>query len=506
MCRRRGAKYRRDRTPVQRERRLEVSEHNRVLIVDDTPEGRTGLVAALGGPGHVIATSDAFQALAKLTELRPAVVVAKSVLPGMSGATLMQRIHDVDPHCPVFLICDECNVENAVAAIRQGAAEYLCRPLDHPHLRHLIDRALEHRRVSADLDAATLELPGTARGLRLLVGTSPAMERVRALVSQLAPSRATVLLTGESGTGKERVAEAIHDSSPRAGQPFVRLHCAALAESLLESELFGHERGAFTGATGRREGRFKQADGGTLFLDEIGEISPAIQVKLLRFLQEREFERVGDNKTLRVDVRVIAATNRDLHDDVRSGRFRDDLLYRLDVLRIHVPPLRERVQDIPLLAAYFLQKATATEGRPLRRFSDEALAAMCAHPWPGNVRELENAVERAVVMARGDTIGLTDLPPLLVPPAADGPPLVPGASLAEVERFTILRTLEHTGGNKAEAARILGVTQRTIRNKLHLYAQAGHRIPVDTSERSGKADLGEDTWTEPEPEPERLRA
>jgi DNA-binding NtrC family response regulator len=296
------------------------------------------------------------------------------------------------------------------------------------------------------------------------------MERVRKIILQVAPSRACVLVSGESGTGKERVATAIHEHSTRAKQPFVKLHCAALAESLLESELFGHERGAFTGAISKREGRFQQADGGTLFLDEIGEISPSVQVKLLRFLQEHEFERVGGNKTIRVDVRVVAATNRDLLAEVKRGRFREDLFYRLNVVQIVVPPLRARRSDIPLLADRFLRTAARANSRGVRGFTDEALECLVRYPWPGNVRELENAIERAVVMCTGDCIGVEDLPPLLAPPSSDEMPPVPGASLAEMERFLILRTLEHTGGCKAQAARLLGITQRTIQNKLHQYA------------------------------------
>jgi transcriptional regulator with GAF, ATPase, and Fis domain len=277
--------------------------------------------------------------------------------------------------------------------------------------------------------------------IKNIIGTSQPMQRVFDTVLQVAPSRATVLLTGESGTGKELIAAAIHEHSPRAKGPFVKLHCAALAETLLESELFGHERGSFTGAIGRRDGRFQQAHNGTLFLDEIGEVSPAIQVKLLRFLQEHEFERVGGNQTVKVDVRVVAATNRDLLQRVKDGHFREDLYYRLNVVSIEMPSLRARPSDIPLLAAHFLERHTESNGKCIRSFSDDALAQLVRYPWLGNVRELENAIERAVVVCRGEQIRAEDLTPAIAATTgnANGAPSIPGASIAEVERYAILK-------------------------------------------------------------------
>jgi DNA-binding NtrC family response regulator len=291
------------------------------------------------------------------------------------------------------------------------------------------------------------------------------------LVAQVGPSKASVLIMGESGTGKELIAEAIHLASPRAKMPFVRLHCAALAESLLESELFGHERGAFTGAVARREGRFKQADGGTLFLDEIGEIPMGTQVKLLRFLQERTFERVGGNETLKVDVRVIAATNRDLQAEIKRDHFREDLFYRLNVVTVELPPLRERKADIVPLATFFLQRYAAENGRKIDGFADEALARITAYAWPGNVRELENVIERAVVLHDSGPIEVRHLPPSLVPQAErEGAPVVPGATIADLERYAILKTLEACGGSTSKAAMILGVSTRKIQYKLHEYS------------------------------------
>jgi DNA-binding NtrC family response regulator len=289
------------------------------------------------------------------------------------------------------------------------------------------------------------------------------------------PSKASVLVTGESGTGKELIAEAIHLASPRAKSPFVRLHCAALSESLLESELFGHERGAFTGAVARREGRFRQADGGTLFLDEIGEISAAVQVKLLRFLQERTFERVGGNETLRVDVRVIAATNRDLQAEIKRGAFREDLFYRLNVVTVELPPLRERRGDVPALASFFLRRYASENGKTLEMFADDALKTLVDYSWPGNVRELENVIERAVVLCDGPRIERKHLPPSVVP--ADergGPPPIPGSTIADLERYAILKTLEACAGSTSKAATVLGVSPRKIQYKLHEYGQGDH--------------------------------
>jgi DNA-binding NtrC family response regulator len=304
-----------------------------------------------------------------------------------------------------------------------------------------------------------------------MVGSSPAMQKVHEAIMQVAPTRATVLITGESGTGKELAAAAIHDHSPRVGKPFVKLHCAALAETLLESELFGHERGAFTGAVARRDGRFQQADGGTLFLDEIGEISPATQIKLLRFLQEHAFERVGGNQTIHVDVRIVVATNKNLLDQVKEGKFREDLYYRLNVVAIEMPPLRARPGDIPLLAAHFLRKYARENDKPIEDFSDEALDALMRCEWPGNVRELENAIERAIVVCRGDRIRPQDLSSVIATTLHtehDAPP-IPGSTLAALERHAILKTLEQTGGSTSRAAEILGISTRKIQYKLHEY-------------------------------------
>jgi DNA-binding NtrC family response regulator len=384
----------------------------------------------------------------------------------------MEKVRERDPECVVVVMTAHGAIESAVQAMRQGAADYLTKPLNLEELELVIKRELERKRLRAEAGQLRARLSQRDR-VSNIVGSSPAMQEVFDTVLQVAPSRASVLLTGESGTGKERVAAAIHEHSPRAGGPFVKLHCAALAETLLESELFGHEKGSFTGAQARREGRFEQANRGTLFLDEIGEISPSIQVKLLRFLQEHEFERVGGNQTVKVDVRVVAATNRNLLERVKQGLFREDLYYRLNVVSIEMPPLRARASDIPMLASYFLTKYAQENGKKLSGFADEALERLAAYNWPGNVRELENAIERAVVVARGTQIRAEDLAPSIAPAgaAARGMPPIPGASMPELERYAILRTLEHTGGSTSRAAEILKISTRKIQYKLREYQE-----------------------------------
>jgi two-component system response regulator HydG len=313
------------------------------------------------------------------------------------------------------------------------------------------------------------------------------MQQIFRTVEQVAGARASVLITGESGTGKELIAAAIHQRSPRARGPFVKLHCAALAETLLESELFGHERGSLTGAVGHREGCLARADGGTLFLEEIGEISPALQVKLLRFLQEHEFERVGGNQTVRVDVRVIAATHRNLQAQMASGRFRRDLFYRLNVISLEMPALRERAGDIPLLAMHFLRKYAAENGKTIVDFTDQALARLTACPWPGNVRELENVVERAVLMSTAERIDIAGLPPQLAPAPPPAAIQIPGSTLEEVERYAITKALEATAGSTSKAAEILRISVRKIQYKLQEYASAprsGAGAPAAAAEQS----------------------
>jgi DNA-binding NtrC family response regulator len=448
-----------------------MGAQGRVLVVDDEVNARTALGELLREEGYTVEiAADGFKALGKLEDFAPDVVVTDLKMPGLTGVELMEKVRERDPECVVVVMTAHGGIESAVQAMRMGAADYLTKPLNLEELVLVLKRELERKRLRAEAGHLRERLNARDR-ISNIVGTSPAMQEVFDTVLQVAPSRATVLLTGESGTGKERVAAAIHEHSPRAGGPFVKLHCAALAESLLESELFGHEKGSFTGAQARREGRFEQAHRGTLFLDEIGEISPSIQVKLLRFLQEHEFERVGGNQTVKVDVRVIAATNRNLLERVKQGLFREDLYYRLNVVSIEMPPLRARPSDVPLLASYFLTKYAEENGKTINGLTDAALERLAAYNWPGNVRELENAIERAVVVARGDQIRPEDLAPSIVPAgaAAKGVPPIPGASMPELERYAILRTLEHTGGSTSRAAEILKISTRKIQYKLREY-------------------------------------
>jgi len=451
-----------------------MPKSGRILVVDDEANARSALAELLREEGYTVETAaDGFKALPKLDEFSPDVIVTDLKMPGLDGLGLMRKALEQEPERAVIMMTAFGAVDTAVAAMRAGAADYLTKPINFDELLLVVERAIERRRLKLEAGQLRQRLSDRHR-LPNIIGSSPAMQTVFETVLQVAPSRASVLITGESGTGKELVAAALHEHSPRAGGPFVKLHCAALSETLLESELFGHERGAFTGAVTRREGRFQQADRGTLFLDEIGEISPSIQVKLLRFLQEHEFERVGGNQTTKVDVRIIAATNRNLRERVRQGLFREDLYYRLNVVAIEMPPLRQRPSDIGLLAHHFLARYAKENSKNITGFTDAAMDKLLRYSWPGNVRELENAIERAVIICRGDTLRPEDL----AVAAAEGNgaakmpagfPPVPGSSLTAIERFAILRTLEHVGGSTSRAAEILGISPRKIQYKLQAY-------------------------------------
>ncbi len=459
-----------------------MTDAGRILIVDDEPNARAVLSELLHDAGYSVETAaDGFKALPKLKEFSPDVVLTDLRMPGLDGMGLLEQIRLRSLDCAVIVMTAFAAVDSAVAAMRAGAVNYITKPLNFEELLGLVGRVVERRRLSQEASQLHDRL-SEKRIVPNIIGTSPQIQAVFDTILQVAPSRASVLITGESGTGKELVAAAIHENSPRAGGPFVKLHCAALAETILESELFGHERGSFTGAISRRDGRFQQADRGTLFLDEIGEISPSLQVKLLRFLQEHEFERVGGSQTIKVDVRVIAATNRNLRERVKQGLFRDDLYYRLNVLTIEIPPLRHRPLDIGLLAQFFLERYAKENRKPIDKFAPEALQRLRQYPWPGNVRELENIIERAVVVSRGDTISVDNL---ALPESGEGVstdgasatarpgncPKVPGATLAELEAYAILETLQHTGGSTSRAAEILDISPRKIQYKLREYLQ-----------------------------------
>jgi DNA-binding NtrC family response regulator len=456
-----------------------------ILVVDDEANARTALADLLRDEGYRAETAaDGFKALGKLEETAPDLVLTDLKMPGMGGLELLEKVRALDEDAVVVVMTAFGAVDSAVEAMKKGAADYLTKPLNMTELLLVLERELERRRLRREAGHLRARL-AERYSFENIIGDAPPMQAVFKMVAQVAASRASVLLSGESGTGKELIAAAIHQRSPRAKGPFVKLHCAALAETLLESELFGHERGSFTGAAGRREGRFHQANGGTLFLDEVGEISPSVQVKLLRFLQEHEFERVGGNETVRVDVRVIAATNRDLKAEVTRGRFREDLYYRLNVINLEMPSLRERASDIPVLATHFLRKYARENDKTLDGFSDDALARLRAYGWPGNVRELENVVERAVVLCTGTKIGSSELPSQLAPARAPGGISIPGSTLDEIEHYAIVKTLEETGGSTTKAAELLGISVRKIQYKLHEY-QSAPKSGVDAVDDTSK--------------------
>ena len=450
----------------------------RILVVDDEPGARSGLEKLLRHAGYVVDTAEHGRAaLAIVAERPPEVVVTDLRMPVMDGMALLRALHELDGELPVIVATAYGDVASAVEAMREGAIDYLTKPIDFDAMLITIERARERRALRSDAENLRRQLrERDAEGLRGLIGASPAMQQVYRFARQVAPSRATVLITGESGTGKGELARAIHGLGTRASEAFVALHCAAVPETLLESELFGHEKGAFTGADKRRTGRFEQAHGGTLFLDEIGELSQLVQTKLLRVLQERTLERVGGNETIQVDVRVMAATNRDLATEVREGRFREDLYYRLNVVHLDMPPLRVRGNDILVLANAFLHRFVEDNKKPVESFTAEARMKLLSHRWPGNVRELENAIERAVVMCEGRCVEEGDLPFEIAQPIR-GAVRVPGATMAEIERWAIVATLEAVGGSTAKAAELLDISIRTIQYRLHEYDAAGKPKP-----------------------------
>ncbi|MFO0667786.1 MAG: sigma-54 dependent transcriptional regulator [Polyangiaceae bacterium] len=460
-----------------------MAHRGRILIVDDEANARAALSEILREEGYATDTAaDGFKALKKLEDFGPDVVLTDLKMPGLDGLELMEKVRAYVPSVVFVVMTAFGTISSAVQAVKRGAENYLTKPLDTEALTAVLERAMEKARLLQETRALRDRLR-ERNAFKHVVAGDPKTTAVFELVSQVGPSKASVLITGESGTGKELIAEAICTASTRADKPFVRLHCAALSESLLESELFGHERGAFTGAIARREGRFKQADGGTLFLDEIGEIPPGTQVKLLRFLQERTFERVGGNETLKVDVRILAATHRDLKAEIAKGTFREDLYYRLNVITVDIPPLRERPLDIVPLATFFLSRYAAENGKVVEAFSDAALRLLTSHRWPGNVRELENAIERAVVLCDSPLIEPRHLPASVKEERErEGMPQVPGSTIDELERYAILKTLEACGGSTSKAAIVLGVSTRKIQYKLHEYSQGEPGQNVPTSE------------------------
>jgi DNA-binding NtrC family response regulator len=456
-----------------------------ILVVDDKDMMRDSLSLALARAGHkAVTTGDPSEAAALVRQHRPACVITDLKMPKMDGIELLQKLRAEQPDLPVVLMTAFATISTAVQAIRMGAFDYVQKPFESDEILVVVDRAIEHQKLVAE--NAAYRANAEAVPPKVLVGDSRLMRDVHERIKQVCASNfATVLISGESGTGKENVAQVIHAHSSRAPRPMVSLNCAALPANLLESELFGHEKGAFTGADKLRKGRFELADGSTLLLDEISEIDLGIQAKLLRVLQERAFERVGGSVTQSVDVRVIATTNRNLHDWVRQGKFREDLYYRLNVVPIHLPPLRERLEDVPALCGHFLQRIAARDGRAKRTFEPRAMEILQQYRWPGNVRELENICERSVVLEIGETIRAATISPWLSTIGVSENIMVPlgngsahiGANgagvLEEMERQMILKVLGKHNGHRLRTARELGIGLRTLGMKLKKFKEEG---------------------------------
>ena len=452
---------------------------HRILVVDDEQDSRAGLTLLLSSLGYEVeGVADGEAALDRASSFRPHVIITDLVMPGLDGLDLLKSIGSVAPSSAVIMLTGHASIETAVQAVRDGAYDYLTKPVDPQRLQVLLEKAIEKAEMAREVAILRKQVKGS-RGLGTLLGTSPAMQEVYRLIELAAPTPAPVLISGETGTGKELVARTIHERSSRSRQPFVAVNCSAIPETLLESELFGHEKGAFTGAAERRAGYFELADAGTIFLDEITEMSAALQAKYLRVLQDGVVRRLGGKTELKTDLRVVAATNRSPLDAVKNGTFREDLYYRLNVMSIAMPPLRERREDIPLLVESFIEEFNAKYDKAVKGIDEASLAFLTAHNWPGNVRELRNTVERAMVASDGPVISVKALPNA---PGAEPRPMVEttddpdaivlhlGTTLEDAEREVLLRTLASTSNNKTRAAEILGCTPKTLHNKLQRYA------------------------------------
>ncbi|HEY5621919.1 MAG TPA: sigma-54 dependent transcriptional regulator [Pontiella sp.] len=441
-----------------------------VLIVDDEKSARDGLVRALRRDYRVYAAENATAALEVLSGQKIDVLLSDVRMPGMDGITLMKRALGNNPELTCIILTAYGDVDMAVEAMKQGATDFMTKPINLDKLELVLDRVLKARRIELENEQLKVQLD-SKYGLENIIGRSTVMHEVFDTIRQVASSRATVLIQGESGTGKELVAKAIHQLSPRSKAPFVAVHCAALSQTLLESELFGHEKGAFTGAMERRIGRFEKADSGSLFLDEISEIDASVQVKILRALEERQIERVGGDTPVDVDTRLIAATNRDLKSMVEEGDFREDLFYRLYVVVITLPPLRERQDDILLLLNHYLAVFNEENGKQIEGFTPAAYEMLSGYNWPGNIRELRNLVERMVVLARGRMLDVKDIPSQVREAAGAGTEIRIDAELTvdEMEKRMVIQALEKTGGNRTKAAEKLGISRRTLHRKLNQY-------------------------------------
>ena len=439
--------------------------------MDDERNTREGLQRALQDRYDVLLAEDSQKAVQTLESTPVDVMLTDLRMPGVDGMGLLRRAMSLTNPPVCIMMTAYGSIENAVQAMQAGAYHYITKPVNLDELELVIQRALHSRRIETE-NVNLREQINHKFGLENIIGEAPPMQQVFETIRQVAPSRATVLITGETGTGKELIAKAIHNLSPRKNAAFIAVHAAALPTSLLESELFGHEKGSFTGAVERRIGRFELADGGTLFLDEVGELEPQMQVKLLRVLEERAFERVGGAKTLQVDVRLVAATNKQLKKLVSEGKFRDDLFYRLSVVTVDLPPLRERREDIPLLVREFLQEFGRENGKQVRELTPEALNMLLAYDWPGNVRELRNAIEQMVVLARAERLTVRDVPAAI----RGGADLTminvvrPGMTVEDAERQLIVQALKEMDGNRTKAAQKIGISRRTLHRKLKEYA------------------------------------
>ena len=444
----------------------------RLLIVDDETDSRDALAELADRWGYEVQTaSDGTEALRRAIEWHPDVILTDLVMPNMDGLWLLRALRAELPDCPVVLLTGRGTVQTAVQAIKEGAYDFIEKPLEISRLRVVLDRALEKKETMREVQLLRRRLAALAPGTDM-IGSGPAMQRVFELVKKVAPANASVVIAGESGTGKEVVARAIHSLSQRKDKPFVALNCGAIPPTLIESELFGYERGAFTGADQRRLGNFELAHGGTLFLDEVGELPIELQGKFLRVLEERKVRRLGGKSEVEVDVRVLCATNRDLKEEIKRGRFREDLYFRLHVFTIQLPALKERREDVPLLVQHFIEKFNGETGKHVQGMTPGAMNVLQGYAWPGNIRELRNTVERAMILTDGDVIDEEHLPPDMRPTRPEAAVLrVPlGIQLREVEKEYILSSLQKNGGNKARTAEILGISEKTLYNKLNRYA------------------------------------
>jgi len=445
----------------------------KILVVDDERSHRQMIEAVLAAEGYEIAQADNGQAaIDAVAEKFYDLVIMDIRMPQLGGIEALKQIKAISPGIPIIIMTAYASVGTAVEALKSGASDYLTKPLDIEELKILVAKTLRIHQLEEE-NIYLKERLNDRFDFSSIIGHSPAMNSLFDTMALVAPSEATVLIVGESGTGKELIANALHQNSPHKDRPFIKVNCAALPETLLESELFGHEKGSFTGAIARKQGRFQLAHQSSIFLDEIAEMAPATQAKILRVLQEREFEPLGSTQTIKVDTRVIAATNKNLEDEINAGRFREDLFYRINVVTLDVPPLRERREDIPHLADFFLKKYTDKNKRLIKGFTPRATDLLMRYDWPGNVRELENIIERAVIMSRGELITPMEFPKDIQDLDEEFQDsqlnLTPGRSLKEVEKTMILRTLEEAGGNRTHAAKILGISRRTLQLKLKEY-------------------------------------